>query len=187
MAASTPAEELTQLLSNYQTLQAQFDQVTRSGNRQDVQKSTGTLYMQRPGKFRWEIKTPSQQVIVANGSTLWIYDVDLEQVTKQTIDMRSASNPAILLSGEIAQLVKNYQVNKVLIENKLWYVLIPRSERSSFLVVRFYFSKNKLEKIWLRNSFNQDTEFTFTNLVLNKNISSALFEFKPPKGVDVLQ
>lgn len=184
-AQPSAASELAKRLSAYKTYQANFTQATFSnGGRQN---SNGKFYLQRPGKFRWEINSPNRQIIIANGKTLWMFEVDLQQVTKQAINMRSANNPAVLLSGQVGQLIKSYRVSKVQLKGKSWYQLVPRSKRSSFLMVRMRFRKNSLVAIWLKNNLDQTSLFQFSNIKINLNLKPSLFNFKPPPGVDVLQ
>lgn len=185
-AQSAPAaNQLAKLLNNYKTYQANFRQVTYAGRQQ--QKSSGKFYLQRPGKFRWEISRPNQQIIIANGQTLWMYEVELQQATKEKIDMKSGRNPAVLLSGNVNKLVKQYEVTRVMIRGKIWYQLKPRSSQSSFILVRMRFSNNRLIAIWVKNNLGQTTLFQFSNIRLNKRLNASLFVFKPPPGVDVLQ
>ena len=182
---SSAANELAQRLSTYKTYQANFKQVTYSNG--DQQNSSGKLYMQRPGKFRWEVNKPNAQIIIANSKTLWVYDIELEQVTKETINGQSMNNPAVLLSGDVSQLIKQYDVSKVQKDRKTWYQLKSRSTRSNFLLVRMRFSNNHLVAVWVKNNLGQTSIFQFSNIQLNRPLKYALFNFKPPPGVDVLQ
>src|SRR3989338_3432080 len=81
----TAALELTQLLNGFSTFQAQFTQTTTDVNHQVLQQSSGTMMLMRPGRFRWETQNPTHQIVITDGKTLWIYDVDLKQATKQAI------------------------------------------------------------------------------------------------------
>lgn len=185
--SSSTANQLVQLLGKYNTYKANFKQYTYFDSNQKPKISSGVLYMKRPGKFRWEVNKPSKQIIIANKNILWVYDVELEQVTKEKIDTTSSNNPAVLLSGDVKKLIKQYAVNKTKIQGKIWYQLKPRSSKSSFTLVRMRFSQNHLIAIWVKNNLNQVSLFQFSNIQLNKPLKASLFNFKPPKGVDVLQ
>lgn len=184
--SSNAANQLVQLLSQYKTYQANFKQLTYFDKKQP-KVSLGVLYMERPGKFRWEINKPSKQIIIANKNILWVYDVELAQVTKEKINETSSNNPAILLSGDVKKLIKQYAVNKVQIHGKIWYQLKPRSSKSSFTIVRMRFSRNHLVTIWVKNNLDQVSLFRFSKVQINKPLNASLFNFKPPPGVNVLQ
>ena len=85
----TAAKRLNDLLKNTKSMTASFTQTTKgaSGGKLSAQNGTfkGTMQVERPSKFRWNITSPSEQLIVANGSTLWIYDKDLEQATSKML------------------------------------------------------------------------------------------------------
>lgn len=186
-ANSKAAVELTQLLSHYKTYQANFKQQTFYNNNQKPELSYGRLYMERPGKFRWEVKKPMKQVVIANGNQLWVYDVELQQVTQQNLDKNKTNNPAVLLSGDVSKLIKQYEVTKVTVDGISWFQLKPRSSDSNFSLVRMHFKNQKLVEIWVKNKLDQVSLFQFFDIQLNVVLNSSLFNFKPPPGVDVLK
>mgnify|MGYP005996639549 CR=1 FL=1 len=87
---------LQSLLNNIQSMQASFEQTTIG---QSHQVSYGNVAIQKPGKFRWEITKPQQQIILANGKTVTIYNVALQQATIQN-QTQQIDSPAALLSGD---------------------------------------------------------------------------------------
>jgi len=184
---SNVANELTQLLKQYETYKASFKQLTYYNSRQKPEVIVGTLYMKRPGKFRWQVEKPMKQVVIANGNILWIYDVELQQVTQQHLDKNKSNNPAVLLSGNVMELIKQYDVTKKLIKGETWFQLKPLSTQSSFLLIRMRFVNHQLTAIWLKNNLGQVSLFEFSNIQLNTSLHSSLFNFKPPPGVDVLK
>ena len=82
-----------------QSLRADFIQRVFDERSRVVQSSSGQMLMQKPGKFRWDYRTPAEQIIVADGNRLWAYDVDLAQVTVRKLDKALGSTPLALLSG----------------------------------------------------------------------------------------
>src|SRR5687768_9284600 len=78
--AGSSTDTLNQLLRNIRSMRADFIQTLMDNNGKMIQQSWGKMALQRPGQFRWETKRPNEQLIVANGSRLWIYDPDLQQV-----------------------------------------------------------------------------------------------------------
>jgi len=186
-AYSTRAEiDLLHLLSRYKTYRAQFIQKTYWNDHQPVQVQSGFLYIKRPGQFRWEIRRPSRQVIIANQSFLWIYDIDLKQVTKQKVNQYS-NDIAVLFSSHLTSLIKHYNITKINDHGNTWYQLKPRSSQANFIVIRMQFSKNYLVAVWVENNLGQKSNFQFSHIQLNRPLSTSLFNFKPPRGVDILQ
>lgn len=177
--ADTAVAELSQLLGNYKTYQASFTQAPP--------KSSGRVMMMRPGKFRWETYNPTRQIVIANGDTLWVYDVDLQQATQQRVSSQGGTNPAALLTGNISVLTKRFSVTKIKRNGAIWFQLTPKSTSNTFTLVQMQFSSGKLVNMLVKNNLGQTTRFHFYNIRLNAPLSSQLFIFKPPRGVDVLK
>ena len=86
-------EELKALLRETSTARARFAQMVLDKNLKMLQQSTGTMQFARPGKFRWEYDKPYEQTIVGDGTRVWIYDKDLNQVTVRKLDVALGSEP----------------------------------------------------------------------------------------------
>ena len=181
VCAITPTQQLANLLSNFTSMQANFVQTTA------LQQSTGQMAMQRPGKFRWQVQKPSQQLIIADGTTLWIYDADLQQATKQKLNYRQSDNPAMLLSGSIADLQKNFIITKLQkSEPGAWFALKPRTKHGMFQNIQLQFINGKLKTMYIVDNLEQHSGIKFSKVRINPKINNKLFEFKPEKGVDVV-
>ena len=185
----TAAKRLNDLLKNTKSMTASFTQTTKgaSGGKLSAQNGTfkGTMHVERPSKFRWNITSPSEQLIVANGSTLWIYDKDLEQATKQNADTQMGNTPALLLSGDPSKIAKNFKITQPN-GDKNYYVLYPKSSNANFKSLSVSFSGGKPVMMVLNDSLGQTTSIKFSNIKLNSGISDSQFAFTPPKGVDVI-
>jgi outer membrane lipoprotein carrier protein len=180
------AAELTQHLNQFSTFQAHFSQVTTDAHNQLIQKSSGDVMLARPGRFRWQIKKPIRQLIITNGKTLWIYDADLRQATKQSVS-HAPLNPAKLLSGDAAALVKQFTVRSVSRGDALTFQLTPKKESPQFRSIAISFEDSQLDSMKILNSLQQTNTFRFSNVVVNKSLPASLFEFTPPTDVDVMQ
>ena len=178
----TAAKRLNKLLTNTKSMTANFSQTTKGANSGTFK---GTMSVQRPNNFRWETKSPSEQLIVANGSSMWIYDKDLEQVTKQNVDSQVGNTPALLLSGDPSKIDKNFKITQPY-ANKNYYVLYPKSDSSSFKSLSMSFSGGKPVMMVLNDSLGQTTTIKFSGIKMNPSIASSQFKFTPPKGVDVI-
>ncbi len=178
----TAAKRLNKLLTNTKSMTANFSQTTKGASSGTF---TGSMSVQRPNNFRWETKSPSQQLIVANGSSMWIYDKDLEQVTKQAVDSQVGNTPALLLSGDPSKIDKNFKITQPY-DNKNYYVLYPKSSDASFKNLSVSFSGGKPVMMVLNDTLGQTTSIKFSGIKLNPSINSSQFKFTPPKGVDVI-
>lgn len=187
--ADTPmsaAGKLSELLNQFSTFQSNFMQKTVNLNQETLQYSSGIVMIERPGCFRWETLKPAHQIVITNGKKLWIYDVGLQQVTEQSIANNSMS-PAKLLSGDADQLLQQFFVRMIPHGNILNFQLIPKKHNRQFKMIGLTFSHEKLISMQIENNMQQTTIFDFSRIVLNKRLSSSLFEFTAPRGVDVLQ
>lgn len=185
-AYATPSEDLKALLNNVKTMQASFNQTIYDNYGKAIQSSQGSMSMERPGKFRWEVKKPIPQVIIANQNKLWIYDPDLEQVTIRKLERATGDAPALLLSHVDAELDKNYAVKADPSKGTQWFVLIPKNKDSMFEQIKLGFDKQQIQEMQLKDHLDHSTNIKFTNIKTNIAVSAALFNFKPPKNTDVI-
>ena len=143
------------------------------------------MAVERGNKFRWDTKSPSEQLIVANGSSMWVYDKDLQQATKQSVNNQVGDAPALLLSGDPNQITHNFTVSQPS-KGKNYYVLKPKSSSANFRDLSISFNGGKPVMMVLNDSIGQTTSIRFSNININKNIPASQFSFTPPKGVDVI-
>ncbi len=111
-AASTGEERLRGYLKGLETLRAEFHQYTLSADGGRMIESEGTLYLQRPGRFRWEYREPLEQVIVADGSRVWLHDIELDQISHQSQASALDGTPAQLLARAMAGTGWNFSPSK---------------------------------------------------------------------------
>lgn len=181
--------QLQQLLSAYHTYQANFAQVTLNNQGKILQKSSGRVYMMRPGGFRWETDVPTHQIIITDGRVLWIYDIDLAQATKQPFSARVSLNPAVLLSGSLKDLMSVFTVAGVVTnDNTISFTLIPiKSQQQNFTSIMLTFQN----KVWIGmqtvNNLDQRSVFTFTQVQVDTPLAENVFSFTPPPNVDVVE
>lgn len=186
-AQQTPVEQLKQFLANITSLSAEFKQLTLDENGRPSQKSKGQFYLSRPGKFRWDYKTPFEQQIVSSKGKVWFYDADLEQVTIKKLDDSVGSTPALLLSGDIA-LEENFILKQQGIDEDLqWIKLSPKDEDSGFKYILIGLDSGGLGGMELSDNFGQLTRIYFSKLQINPKLDNKLFEFITPEGVDVFE
>ena len=174
------------LLGNLQSLQAQFKQTLTDSKGQVTDQASGTLAIRRPNRFRWDYTAPHEQLIVADGSRIWLYDPDLEQVTVRRLTDSLAGTPAMLLSGE-GKLADNFTVTQTSQDAQAqWVMMEPKRNDTDFKWVRLGFSGEVLKFMQLADKLGQITTLEFTNVERNPQIDPAKFTFKVPEGADVI-
>lgn len=183
---ATPAADVEKLLDGVSSWSADFTQTIDDGHGKVVRSAAGKLYLQKPGKFRWDYSQPSEQLILADGKEIWLYDKDLQQANVRDMDVSLASTPAVLLSGG-ATVSSQFNVTALPKSGGLdWYQLVPTHPDTDFQVVRIGFNKGELASMILADKLNQITQLTFSNAQRNVKLLPDLFTFTPPPGVDVI-
>lgn len=174
------------LLGNLQSLQAQFKQTLTDSKGQVTDQSSGTLAIRRPNRFRWDYTAPHEQLIVADGSRIWLYDPDLEQVTVRRLTDSLSGTPAMLLSGE-GKLADNFTVTQTSQDAQAqWVMMEPKRNDTDFKWVRLGFSGEVLKFMQLADKLGQITTLEFSDVQRNPQIDPAKFTFKVPEGADVI-
>lgn len=176
---------LNHFFTDLKSLSANFEQTVQNSQLNAVERASGTLWIQRPGKFRWNYDKPYLQEIVSNGDKLWIYDADLEQVTIKKVNKTLGNTPALLLSNDkpIDESFTIQQMDKGLSLN--WVELIPKDSEAGFNNIRLGFNESHLREMLLEDNLGQTTRLVFSELKRNQSLSSELFGFIPPKNADI--
>lgn len=187
--ADEASDRLAQLLNNLQSMQADFSQTTTdSGGSRILQKSTGQMALQRPGKFYWNATTPpTKQILIADGTYVWVYDVDLAQATRQKLSDLKSTNPASLLSGTTEALQQRFNVTQIKkSESGEWFELRPKAKGDMFEWIQLHFQDNALTEMQLSDNLGQRSVLKFSNIKTNISLDSNLFRFQPSGKVDVI-
>jgi outer membrane lipoprotein carrier protein len=151
-----------------------------------IDEASGVLAIKRPNRFRWDYREPYEQVIVADGSRVWLYDSDLEQVTVRKLDDTLSATPAMLLSGE-GNLEDNFTVTETVTDGPIqWVQMEPKRNDTDFKSVRLGFEGTTLRHMHLADKLGQTTRLEFTNVERNPVLDPSRFTFKVPPGADVI-
>ncbi|MFY7698007.1 MAG: outer membrane lipoprotein chaperone LolA [Legionella sp.] len=173
-------------LNAIRTMSANFNQTVNAG-RQRLSMSSGTMALSRPGRFRWQTNEPLQQLVIADGSHLWMYDVDLEQVSVKKEASSISGGAALFLSGDNHSLNRDFLVTATQQGKKFSYDLRAKSSKNNFQRIILTFSGPILSSLRLYDQLGQITTVQLSHVKNNPQLSSQLFKFKPPKGVDVVE
>jgi outer membrane lipoprotein carrier protein len=151
-----------------------------------AEKAAGRLYLQKPGRFRWDYREPNEQLIVSDGTNVWLFDQELEQVTVKPIDESLATTPALLLAGK-AGVAESFTVSDAGTREGIdWILLVPKRADTDFLEFRLGFVRGELRAMELKDKLQQNTRIEFSDVKRNARLGAELFTFKPPDGVDVI-
>lgn len=188
--AATAAERVDPLkffLNDFQTLQASFTQTLLNEAGQSIEKTAGILYLQQPGQFHWSYQQPYIQQIISNGQVLWIYDEDLEQLTIRTLNNEMIEKtPAAVILGN-SNLEKHFvQVDLEDQDGFEWIELIPKDPEAQYKNIRIGFEQRRLGVMLIADSLGQTTRIEFQNTRKNIQLSPALFQFKAPLNIDII-
>ncbi|MBL4794611.1 MAG: outer membrane lipoprotein chaperone LolA [Pseudomonadales bacterium] len=193
-SAQTAVQQLNNLMSSIKSMDASFSQLVTDPRGGVMQEVKGQLTIQRPYQFRWVTGEPFLQDVISNGSLLWVHDLDLEQVTVQKLDRRVGNTPALLLSGDPDQIAKSFDVvseslptSGVDKKKVIRFRLKPKSEDSLFESLTVTFLGDDLYEMHLQDSLGQRTTIEFKDVKKNIAIDPSVFEFTPPKGVDIIE
>ena len=185
-AQADEVQTLKNFFQNTTSMRAKFQQTVVDNLGRKVQEVTGTMQLQRPGKFRWDYNKPYVQLIVGDGNKVWLYDPDLNQVTVRSLDKVLGSSPAALLAGS-KDIDKTFDLKNVGQQGELnWVEAVPREKESGFDKVVLGFKGNMLHEMEMRDSFGQITVIEFSQQEVNPKLNDKSFRFAPPKGADVL-
>jgi chaperone LolA len=177
---------LERFLDDTESFTAGFEQEIWTSDQQLVERASGSVALLRPNRFRWQYETPYEQIIVADGKSLWMYDVEIEQVTRSDIDEADVASPAMLLGGDGAVRNSFEVVGTDASGGIVWINLAPVHESAQFSVVRMGFDQAALAALEFVDGLNQTTVIRFFDVQTNVDLSRDLFEFKVPRGVHVL-
>jgi outer membrane lipoprotein carrier protein len=189
LAAADAATPLDQYFDGLSTLRATFTQTVKDARGKDLDKSSGTLVVARPGKFRWEVKAKgkgSGQLLVADGKNVWFFDRDLEQVTVKPIDTALSSTPAMLLSGA-EDLRQSFKVTPAGNREGLDWVLVePKKSEADFRRALFGFGKGNLQRMIIDDRLGQTSTIELDSITRNGKVAPDEVSFTPPPGTDVI-
>ncbi len=184
--AEQARERLNQFFTEVTSLDAEFIQEVFDEKGESMQKSSGTVRLLRPGRFRWEYLEPTPQLILADGRNLWIYDIELEQATVKPLRDALGAAPIMLLS-EKRPLEEDFIIHKFTQHGNLdWVEAVPRKQDIEFQRIEFGLKGRDVTQLVLHDQFGQKTVIQFVELTTNLNLEPYEFRLDLPPGVDVI-
>jgi outer membrane lipoprotein carrier protein len=186
-AATGPARtRLNAFAQNLHSLTGHFSQTLIDINGHDSKTSAGTLALQSPRQFRWQTLTPYKQTIVADGSRVWMYDPELDQVTVRVQSAEEAHSPLTVLT-DVSQLDNNFKVAERGERDGLqWLRLTSTAKDPQFDYADLGFDAHGLARMSFRDQLGSTTDIRFSDWQRNVAIPPSTFNFVPPPGADVI-
>ncbi len=184
--ADTGRDLVDAFVNDVATLSSHFEQTLLDADGSLLDKSSGTLEIQRPGQFRWAIEEPYEQWLIADGLNVWSYDVDLAQVVVKPQSEALASTPALLLGGS-AEVFNEFSYDGSFEEAGLtWVRMIPLNTESGFRQVDLAFAGQTLSRMLFLDNLEQTTLVSLSDVSVNEEIDPGQFSFEIPEDVDVV-
>lgn len=188
LPAKASEKQLFELLNPINSFSANFNQLLIDQKGQSLQTLSGVLHGQKPDKIFWTVFEPAAQTIVSNGSRLWLYDPDLEQVIIEPYTNNPEANPISLLLGDPKQLSENFKLlqQNNLADSTLQFLLKPVKLNSLYTHLTLEFKNGILFAISFADNLGQTTTLVLTEFTLNPVFKDNFFTFQIPLGVDVV-
>ncbi len=186
-ASAGAREQLDGFSRGLKGLEGRFEQKLFDLDGRLKETSTGRVALSAPRLFRWEYATPYEQLIVADGERVWVYDPDLEQVTVRPQGPEEQNSPLAALVDP-SKLEQRFSVREGGDRDGLsWLLLTPRDgDEASFSSARLGFDGHVLSRMEVVDTLGQRTEVAFSRWSRNPDFARGTFRFVPPAGVDVV-
>jgi len=186
-AAAAALDQFKSFVAGTKSARGEFTQtqVRKSATGKVAPPSTGTFVFARPGKFIWTYQKPYEQVLQADGDTLYLYDKDLNQVTTRKLGNALGSSPAAILFGS-NDLEKNFTLSEAGARDGLeWLSATPKTKDTTFEQIGIGLKDGVPQAMELKDNFGQTTVLKFTSFQRNPSLGAQAFKFEMPKGVEV--
>lgn len=186
LAHAGARDALERFTRGLQGLDGQFTQQVFDAKGRQKETNSGRVAMAAPNRLRWEYIKPYPQLVLADGKTVWVYEPDLNQVSKRAQDIEQASSPLALLLTP-ARLERDFVVREAGNSDGVdWLEITPRRADAAFKSARLGFAQGQLARLDYTDALDQRTVIAFSGWTRNPAFAADTFKFVPPKGVDVI-
>ena len=185
---AAPTDELLSRLQKLESMKGQFEQMVLDQGGTHMQEAEGDFQVARGNRFYWSTAMPFEQLAVSDGSTVWVYDKDLEQVVVRPLSQNLGQTPALLFGGQPADVAEAFAISERSREGEtVTYRLTPKGDDPLFDQLDVTFQGDQPSSMRLQDALGQQTVIDFRDLMVNTGIDASLFNFVPPEGTDVIQ
>jgi outer membrane lipoprotein carrier protein len=173
--------DLKQLIKQLNTFEANFSQRVIDVDGKELMKGKGKVHLSHPSLIRWHALEPDENLLVSDGTTLWMYNIDLEQVTASPAKQAIDSTPFALLASHDDALWSHYKVTKTADA----YVIEPIEQQGQVKQLSLFFKDKQFSQLVIEDLSRQKSEFTFNQSRSNQPVAKTLFSFTIPQGVEL--
>ncbi|WP_238912838.1 outer membrane lipoprotein chaperone LolA [Achromobacter insolitus] len=185
--AASAQEQLRAFVATVTSATGSFSQYTVNNQGRTQPAQTGVFSFQRPGKFKWAVQKPYEQLVVSDGRQVFQFDPDLAQVTERKVDAAIGTSPAAILFGS-GSLEQSFDVSALPSKDGIdWLRAKPRTADAGFSRVDIGMKDNLPVRVELLDSFGQTTRVDLSGIAANSQLPAKEFQFVAPKGVDVVK
>lgn len=185
-AAESARARLEAFSKGIQVISGRFEQSVTGPKGNQGETSSGDLALKAPRQFRWHTSSPYEQLIVADGNRVWIYDPDLEQVSVRGQGAEEAHSPLAVLT-DLSQLDHEFKVSESGDrDGLLWLKLVSKAKEPEFAFAELGFDTSGLARMRFEDSLGNTTEIRFSEWRRDPKLPADTFSFSPPEGVDVV-
>lgn len=185
--AASAQEQLRAFVATVTAATGSFSQYTVNNQGRTQPAQTGVFSFQRPGKFKWAVQKPYEQLVVSDGRQVFQFDPDLAQVTERKVDAAIGTSPAAILFGS-GSLEQSFDVSALPSKDGIdWLRAKPRTADAGFSRVDIGMKDNLPVRVELQDSFGQTTRVDLSGIAANPQLPAKEFQFVAPKGVDVVK
>lgn len=185
-ARAASVDVLKDFIRDVKSGRSQFTQTVTSPDGAKKKTSSGSFEFARPNRFKFAYAKPFEQLIVADGQKVWIFDADLNQASSRQISSALGATPAALLAG--GSLDKDFDLTPLPAKDGLaWVQALPKQADSAFKSVRVGFRGKDLAAVEIVDAFDQRSMLHFTQFVPGVDFPPENFKFTPPAGADVIE
>jgi outer membrane lipoprotein carrier protein len=179
-------EQLRQFVSQVKSGQARFEQTVTTPDGARRKASSGSFEFARPDRFRFDYAKPYPQLIVSDGTQVWMHDPDLNQVSVRAFDQALGATPAALLAG--ATLERDFDLSELPARDGLaWARATPKVADGAFQWMAVGFRGATIAEVEILDRFGQRTVLKLEGFQANPAVAAERFRFTPPPGADVVR
>lgn len=186
-AGASAEQQLQTFIQQVKSATGRFEQQTRNSGGRMVSRQQGEFAFERPGRFRWAVAEPFEQLIVSDGKQVVQYDPDLAQATLRPVSAAVGNAPAQILFGD-GELQQAFALEALPSrENLAWLRATPRSPEAGFTHLEIGMRDGMPAAVEILDAFGQTSRIDFVALVPGPSLPASTFRFQVPSGVDVVQ
>ena len=192
-AAPSPLDTLLKSVearyNHAQSLKLDFSETYAGISHAPSHTESGTLYLRKPGRMRWEYSMPAGKLFVSDGKDVFLYTPDEHRAErsrlKESEDMRT---PLAFLLGKL-DFAREFQSFETRPEGaNTWIVAAPKNQNLEYSKIEFLAAPSgEILQLKVTGVSNTRLDFTFSNEQVNPTVSAALFTFRAPPGVEIVE